>query len=81
MGNRYTIMFSRTLDGSGRDKGILVKLSNVMETLSHVWQLSVDFSWPKKRKKIKDQSLLKEFDHDSKPRSITFRLSELGFST
>ena len=62
-------MFIRILDGSGRDSGMLVKLSNVMETLSHVWQFKVDFSWPKNRKKIKDQSRLRVLAQDSRPSS------------
>lgn len=30
-GSRYTVMLSKTFDGSGRERGILVKMSNVTD--------------------------------------------------
>ena len=40
----------RILEGSGSESGMLVKVSKVIDTLSQVWQLRVDLSYPKKRK-------------------------------
>jgi hypothetical protein len=60
---------------------MLVKLSKVIDTLLHVWQLRVLFSCPKNIKKRKDQSLLRALLQFSRANSTTF-LSGLysGFS-
>lgn len=66
-------MLTRIFDGSGRLRGILVKLSKVIETLLQVWQLRVLFNYPKNMKNMKDQSLLSELDQVSRAKSVTFR--------
>lgn len=73
-------MLSKIFDGSGRETGMLVKLSKVIDTLLHVWQLRVDLSCPVNIKKMKDQSRRRAFDQFSRPSSRMSRLSESGFS-
>jgi hypothetical protein len=73
-------MVIRIFEGSGKESGIEVKLSKVVEDLLQVWQFKVDLSCPKKRKRMNDQSLLKVLDQFSRARSLTSLLSESGFS-
>ena len=80
LGILYTVTLIRIFYGSGSDKGMLVKISKVVETLLHPLQLSVDLSWPENIKNINDHSLLRVFDHCSKPNSVVMRLSLSGFS-
>ena len=66
--------------GSGKDSGILVKMSNVVETLLQPLQLRVDFSCPENIKNMNDHSLLRVLDHCSSPSSVMTLLSLSGFS-
>lgn len=79
-GNLYTTILIRILLGSGRLRGMLVKLSKVTDTLSHVWQFNVLFNYPKNMKKTNDQSRRRALDQDSRAISMLSRLSESGFS-
>lgn len=76
----YTVALIKIFCGSGKDNGMFVNISKVVDTLLHPLQLRVDFSYPEKRKKIKDHSLLKQLDHCSKPSSFIALLSLSGFS-
>lgn len=70
----------RILEGSGKERGMDVKLSKVIDSFPQVWHFNEDLSCPWNRKKMKDQSLLSMFDQTCKPISFSSRLSESGFS-
>ena len=70
----------RILEGSGKERGMDVKLSKVIDSFPQVWHFNEDLSCPWNRKKMKDQSLLSMFDQTCNPSSFSSRLSESGFS-
>ena len=66
--------------GSGRLRGIVWRSSNLIDYLLQVKHSKLDWVCPLNRKEMNDQSLLRSFEYDSKPKSMMFLSSLSGLS-